>query len=142
MTDAGSQRPDADVPILLSSRARTEHALLDATRELLAEGGVRQLTIEGVSARSGVAKTTIYRRWRSKDELALAVLLKMVEQIVEVPDLGDIRAELIGFVDGASRSWQDSWAASCKGSSPNLATDPSSDYWRADRRARVSGSGA
>lgn len=100
-TDAGSRRPDADIPIPLSSRDRTERAILDATRELLAEGGVRQLTIEGVAARSGVAKTTIYRRWRSKDELALAVLLKMVEQIVEVPDLGDIRAELIGFVDGA-----------------------------------------
>ncbi len=81
--------------------ARTEKAILAATRELLAETGVRRLTVEGVAARSGVAKTTIYRRWRSKDELALAVLLDMVEQIVEVPDLGDIRAELIAFVDGA-----------------------------------------
>jgi AcrR family transcriptional regulator len=80
---------------------RTEQAILAATRELLAEGGVHRLTVEGVAARSGVAKTTIYRRWRSKDELALAVLLDMVEQIVEVPDLGDTRAELIAFLNGA-----------------------------------------
>lgn len=80
---------------------KTERAILDATRELLAEGGVQRLTVEGVAARSGVAKTTIYRRWRSKDELALAVLLNMVEQIVELPDLGDTRAELIAFVNGA-----------------------------------------
>ncbi len=79
----------------------TQRAILDATRELLAEGGVEKLTIEGVAARAGVAKTTIYRRWRSKDELALAVLIAMVEQIVSFPDLGDTRAELVAFVDGA-----------------------------------------
>src|SRR6266571_5013614 len=82
-------------------RARTEKAILDATRELLAEGGVRELTVERVAARSGVAKTTIYRRWRSKDELALAVLIDMVEKVVATPDLGDTRAELISFVDAA-----------------------------------------
>jgi AcrR family transcriptional regulator len=80
---------------------RSEKAILDATRELLAEGGVRKLTVEGVAARSGVAKTTIYRRWRGKNELALAVLIDMVEQVVATPDLGDTRAELISFVDAA-----------------------------------------
>jgi AcrR family transcriptional regulator len=82
-------------------RARTDKAILDATRELLAERGVRELTVEAVAARSGVAKTTIYRRWRGKDELALAVLIDMVEQVVATPDLGDTRQELITFVDAA-----------------------------------------
>ena len=85
----------------MDPKARTDAAILAATRELLAERGVEHLTVERVAARAGVAKTTIYRRWRSKDELALAVLLDMVEQIVEVPDLGDVRRELIAFVDGA-----------------------------------------
>ncbi len=84
-----------------SERARA--AILAATRELLAQGGVRELTIEGVAARSGVAKTTIYRRWHSKDELALAVLIDMVETVVAVPDLADSRSELIAFVKGAVR---------------------------------------
>jgi AcrR family transcriptional regulator len=84
----------------MSAKAR-HAAIIDATRELLAEGGVHGLTVEGVAARAGVAKTTIYRRWRSKDELALAVLIDMVEQVVSVPELGDTRAELIAFVDGA-----------------------------------------
>jgi AcrR family transcriptional regulator len=87
-----------DAPV---ARGRTEKAILDATRELLAEGGVRGLTVEGVAARSGVAKTTIYRRWRSRDELALAVLLDMVAEVTAVPDLGDTRAELVKFVNGA-----------------------------------------
>ena len=83
------------------ARSRTEKAILDATRELLAEGGVPGLTVEGVAARAGVAKTTIYRRWRSRDELALAVLLDMVSTVTAVPDRGDTRAELIRFVNGA-----------------------------------------
>ena len=105
VTDAGSQSAHAAVrpaePGGRSRAARTKKAILDATRELLAEGGVHQLTVEGVAARSGVAKTTIYRRWRGKHELALAVLLDMVAKVVAVPDLGDTRKELVGFVDGA-----------------------------------------
>ena len=80
----------------------TEEAILEATREILAKEGVQGLTIEGVAARSGVAKTTIYRRWRSKHDLALAVLIVMVEQQVQSShDLGDTRAELIAFVNRA-----------------------------------------
>lgn len=78
--------------------AATDAKILDATRELLAEGGVRALTVEGVSAVSGVAKTTIYRRYRSKEELALAVLIDMVRTVSTVPDLGEARAELVHFV--------------------------------------------
>jgi AcrR family transcriptional regulator len=82
---------------------QTEAAILEATRELLIEVGVHGLTVEGVASRAGVAKTTVYRRWRSKEELALAVLLEMVNEIVAVPDLGNIRDELITFVNGAVR---------------------------------------
>ena len=77
---------------------RTRRAILDATRELLAEESVGRLTVEGVAARSGVAKTTIYRRFRGKDELALAVLIDMVETVSATADLGDTREELRAFV--------------------------------------------
>jgi AcrR family transcriptional regulator len=76
--------------------------ILDATRELLVEGGVQRLTIEGVAARAGVAKTTIYRRWKSKDELAFAVLLELVD-LLAVPDTGDTRRELIYLVESVVR---------------------------------------
>ena len=82
---------------------RAELAILAATRELLAEGGVRELTVEGVAARSGVAKTTIYRRWRSKDELALAVVIDMVQTVAPVAARADTRAELVALVQGAVR---------------------------------------
>jgi AcrR family transcriptional regulator len=83
-----------------SRRARSERAILQATRALIAEVGVRGLTIEGVAARSGVAKTTIYRRWRDRDELALAaVWTDLVNGLPEPADIGGTREELIAFVE-------------------------------------------
>src|ERR671935_2485662 len=84
-------------------RTRTEAAILDATRELLAELGVGGLTVEGVAARAGVAKTTIYRRWRSKEDLALAVLIDMAERMMPVPDRGDTFGELVELVTATVR---------------------------------------
>jgi AcrR family transcriptional regulator len=83
-----------------SRRERSEQAILEATRALLAEVGVRGLTIEGVAARSGVAKTTIYRRWRDRDELALAAVWNDLVSGLPAPgDVGDTRAELLAFVE-------------------------------------------
>jgi AcrR family transcriptional regulator len=84
-------------------RERSEKAILEATRELIAERGVGGLTIEGVAARSGVAKTTIYRRWRDRDELALAILIDMTGSVKAPPDLGDTRKELLTFVETATK---------------------------------------
>jgi AcrR family transcriptional regulator len=84
-------------------RARSEKAILDAARALIAERGVEGLTVEGVAARSGVAKTTIYRRWRDKDELALAILVDATDKISAPPDRGDTRKELLTFVRTAKQ---------------------------------------
>src|SRR5262249_37154860 len=80
---------------------RSKQAILAATRELLPEdGGVRSLTVEAVAARSGVAKTTIYRRWRDKWELALdAVMIDILPQFAEPVDVGDTRKELLTFIN-------------------------------------------
>lgn len=103
----------------------TERAILDATRVILAERGVSGLTVEAVAARSGVAKTTIYRRWRAKDELALAVVTDMIERLVQTPDLGDTRAELIAFVDRTVAELRDTLMGRVmQGIVSQLATDP------------------
>jgi AcrR family transcriptional regulator len=101
---------------------RTEAAILKATRELLAEGGVAGLTIEGVAARSGVAKTTIYRRWRDKEELALAVLIDSTESVRTPPDVGDTRKELLTFITTATRIITENGVAA--GLTSEIATRP------------------
>lgn len=56
-------------------RPRREEAgetILDAARALIRERGYRGFTVDDVTARTGVAKTTIYRRWPSKASLAAA----------------------------------------------------------------------
>jgi AcrR family transcriptional regulator len=129
-TTAGERRPGRP------PSQRTQQAILDATRELLVEGGVHRLTVEGVAARAGVAKTTIYRRYRSKDELALAVLIDMVEHVAAVPDLGDTRAELVAFVDRAVEILRSTLMGRVmQGLVSDLATDP--DLARAFRERVV-----
>src|SRR6476646_5829060 len=80
---------------------RSRQAILDATRDLLVEeGSVKTLTVEAVAARSGVAKTTIYRRWRDKWELALdAVMIDMLPHFDDPVDVGDTRKELLTFIN-------------------------------------------
>jgi AcrR family transcriptional regulator len=103
----------------------SDDTILEATRELLIEEGVHGLTVEGVAARAGVAKTTIYRRYRSKHELALAVLLDMVERVVTVEELGDTRAEMIAFVDRAVRVLESTLMGRVmRGLVSDFATDP------------------
>ena len=92
-TDEGSRRGRPRDP-------DTEVKILGATRGILAESGMRGLTVEAVAARAGVAKTTIYRRYRSRHDLALAVLVDMDSTVTAVEDLGDTRRELVQLVRG------------------------------------------
>ena len=106
---------------------RSKQAILDATRELLAEdGGVRALTIEAVAARSGVAKTTIYRRWRDKWELALdAAMIDVLNTFDDPVDVGDTRKELITFVNSAVKTLGSKpYGPAMQGLASEVATDP------------------
>lgn len=71
----------------------THDAILRATRDLLDERGYPGLTIEGVAARAGTAKSTVYRWWSSKGALVLEAALDNIS-IGTVPDTGDTRADL------------------------------------------------
>ena len=106
---------------------RSKQAILNATRELMtADGGVRTLTVEAVAARSGVAKTTIYRRWRDKWELALdAVMIDMLPRFANPIDVGDTRKELITFVDSVTKLWASPpYGPVMQGLISQIATEP------------------
>jgi AcrR family transcriptional regulator len=82
-----------------SVRNQEAHAeVLAAAAALLKEVGFGELTIEGVAARSGVAKSTIYRWWRSKAELVMETFNQTVTQRVPVPDTGSVSGDLTYFV--------------------------------------------
>lgn len=51
-------------------------AILKATHELLQEGGLAAVTIQGIAARAGVGKPTIYRSWPNAHAVAMAALME------------------------------------------------------------------
>jgi AcrR family transcriptional regulator len=55
----------------------TDDAITRATLDLLAERGFQAATIEAISLRAGVGRNTIYRRWRSKEELVADALREL-----------------------------------------------------------------
>src|SRR5688572_4371387 len=67
--------------------------VLTATGEELSRAGYAALRVEDVAARSGVNKTTIYRRWPNKAELVAAALREMTTQPAAI-DTGSLRDDL------------------------------------------------
>jgi AcrR family transcriptional regulator len=71
--------------------------VLRAALEELAQHGYRGMRIEDVAVRAGVNKTSVYRRWPSKDELIRDALLGVVEAgfYATPPDTGSLRGDLL-----------------------------------------------
>jgi AcrR family transcriptional regulator len=84
--------------------ARSRASLLAAATELLVEGGPRAVTVDAVAARSGVAKSTLYRHWESVQDLLVDVLRANVPPELTV----DPEAEF----EPALRAWTAHAAAS------------------------------
>jgi AcrR family transcriptional regulator len=82
-------------------RKRSEEsrlAILAAAAELTAEVGYAGLTIEGIAARSGAGKQTIYRWWASKADVLLDALTTKADLYIPVPDTGSYREDLRAFL--------------------------------------------
>lgn len=65
-----------------------------ATLELLAERGYAGIEIPEIAERAGVNRTTIYRRWPSKADLVLDIMLAEMRDKVPTPDTGSFRGDL------------------------------------------------
>lgn len=72
-------------------------AVLEATLNVLAERGYAALRIDDVAARAKVNKTTIYRRWPTKNELVAAAVLGGPE-VSDIPDTGALDSDLREFL--------------------------------------------
>ncbi|MEZ5254924.1 MAG: TetR/AcrR family transcriptional regulator [Microthrixaceae bacterium] len=82
-----------------------------AAIDLLVEGGPEALTVDGVVARSGVAKTTIYRHWESRDDLVQAVFRECAPRIAAPDQQQNFDEQLRNGVDQvvaalADERWQ------------------------------------
>lgn len=69
-------------------------AVLQAADDLLAERGFAGVTMEGIAARAGVAKQTIYRWWPSKVDVLLEAFTEDMAQHLTPEDHGDLGTDL------------------------------------------------
>ena len=70
-------------------------AAIAATLAELAEAGYSALSLEKVARRAGVHKTTLYRRWGTREELVLEAMLERAGERIAVPDTGSLRKDLL-----------------------------------------------
>lgn len=95
-----------------SGRPRDQDAdrrILDAALALLGRDGFARMSVDAVSAAAGVPKSTIYRRYPGKAELASAALADLAARrdAPAPPVIGDLRTDLVvqlrHFLEGVNR---------------------------------------
>ena len=88
-----------------SGRPRSIHAdqaILQATLDLLAEVGYESMSIEAIASRAGVGKTTIYRRYTSKEEL-VADAIESLRDDLAIPDTGSFWGDMDILINNATK---------------------------------------
>ncbi|WNZ26960.1 TetR/AcrR family transcriptional regulator [Leptolyngbya sp. NK1-12] len=82
--------------------AQAHQAMLKATLELLAEVGFEAISIDAIAARAGVGKTTIYRRYASKEEL-VADAIESIRTEIAIPDTGNLQRDIDALIESAAQ---------------------------------------
>lgn len=73
-----------------ASNADSHDAILTAVYELLHEMTVRELTMEKVAKRAGVGKPTLYRWWKSKAALVVAMFNERIVPGLDAPPVDSV----------------------------------------------------
>jgi len=87
----------SQLPLRERQRLLREEAILDAAHALLAEKGYEGMSMDELAARVGIAKATMYQHFPSKEEVTVAVIVRMMKRIercivtVEDPSESSIR---------------------------------------------------
>ncbi len=91
--------PERTSPLRGRPRSKTaDRAILGAAVELLLERGLGDVSMNEIAEHARVSKATIYRRWRTKELLALDALYDDWDTSGLVPDTGSLRNDLIAHV--------------------------------------------
>ncbi|MBW8815320.1 MAG: TetR/AcrR family transcriptional regulator [Caulobacterales bacterium] len=81
-------------PRLNPQIVRTRNAVLEATLDLIAEVSVGALTIDQISERSAVARSTIYRHWNAPSEIVIDAFATLIGEVPPGPVGGGFVEEL------------------------------------------------
>ena len=78
--------------------ATRDRALMDATLAELQQHGYSGLTTAAVARRAGVSTATLYRRWRSKEDLVVGAAQDWAEALGPDRDTGSLRSDLAALL--------------------------------------------
>lgn len=119
--------------------ARSREKMLRAATDLLVAGGPRSVTVDAVADESGVAKSTLYRHWSSRDEMLVDVVRSNVPQ-VDLPDLtGSFESILKAYLSSVANTLADpEWSRIVPALMSLRATMPQlEEVVEADRVAKI-----
>ena len=97
----GTRAPKGRAPHRRDENARL--AVLHAADDLLVERGFGGVTVEGIAARAGVAKQTIYRWWPSKVDILLDTLIEDASRQLGIPGTGPALAAARQYLRSLAR---------------------------------------
>jgi AcrR family transcriptional regulator len=75
--------------------AQVRAAVLTAAGRILLRDGMQAITFDRVATEAGASKTTLYKWWPSPGALAAEAYFTQSREVLEFPDTGDVRADLI-----------------------------------------------
>jgi AcrR family transcriptional regulator len=81
-----------------------DRLILETTHRLLREHGYDKLTMDAVAREAGVARTTVYRRYRDKADLVSAAI-ETLRGPVKRSASGDVCRDLIALLDSVRRNY-------------------------------------
>jgi AcrR family transcriptional regulator len=77
--------------------------ILESVLDTIAEGGITKVTMEGIAQRAGVSKASLYRRFPTKADMAVAAVERMRQEIPIIPSRGSAYERLL-FLMEATRA--------------------------------------
>jgi AcrR family transcriptional regulator len=77
--------------------------ILESVLDTIAEGGITKVTMEGIAQRAGVSKASLYRRFPTKNDMAIAAVERMRQEIPIIPSQGSAYERLL-FLMEATRN--------------------------------------
>ncbi len=115
----------ADEPVGADENGeRVRAAILDTTYDLLIDKGYAEVTTDDIASAARVSKATIYRHWRSKQELVVDAARKHFGK-VDAPDLGSFGEEIHWILEHRLEDYREPGTLRLVGSLVGAATsDP------------------
>ena len=98
-------------------------AILTAALELLGEGGLETCALDAVARRAGVGKATIYRRWRSKDDLVRDAFGSTAPELLPADDQGSLVGDALGVLGALAAALRAPRAQAWRRTVPALGLD-------------------